>query len=97
MSEKTLESLEDLLQRPGWSLFWSYVRAEWGPNGEQYRAQLDKALDLTDNDAAASQARQIRSAQKVIAGLLDWPKEEIARLKRQTQGSEPELSRRGGL
>lgn len=91
------EALESLLEHPGWRLFWLHVQDEWGPTGKHYRAELDKALDLMDNDAAASQARQIRSAQKVIAGIMNWPKEECARLKRAEMTSEKTESRRGSL
>lgn len=97
MTESAVEALEDLLARPGWRLFWDHVKSEWGPTGHQFQAQMDQALDLTDNDAAASQARQIRSAQKVIAGLMQWPQEEINRVKRQTETKEPSLTRRGSL
>lgn len=96
MSDR-LESLEALIASPGFQVFQDYVWAEWGPSGTRAQTELDKALDLTDNDAAASQARQIRAAQKVIVGLMRWPHEEVARLKRQVEKVEPTCSRRGGL
>lgn len=96
-----VELLESLLQHPGWRLFERYVREEWGPQGVQFQRQLDNALDLADNNAAASQARQVRSGQKVILMLLRWPIEEMARLKRLEPKPEESLtesmSRRGGL
>ncbi len=79
MSEQK-DILESLVNSPGWHDYVRFVEREWGPTGLRYLAQIDRALDLVDNDAAASQARQIRSAQKVILGLLRWPHEEIKRL-----------------
>lgn len=77
------EALESLMAHPGWRAFCGQVDQEWGLNGLRFQAELDKALNLTDNNAAASQARQIRSGQKVILALLRWPAEEATRLKRQ--------------
>lgn len=77
---ETTDILESLITSEGWRLYSAYIEREWGPTGVKYQAEMDKALSLTDNDAAASQARQIRSGQKVILGLLRWPHEEIKRL-----------------
>lgn len=97
MTDERRDVLEALLTSPGWSVFVHHVETEWGPNGATYQQELDKALDLTDSAAAASQARQVRAGRKVIEMLLAWPSQEIARLKRQEPDSEPVLSRRGGL
>ena len=91
------QMLEALLTSPGWRAFREHVYQEWGPSGEKYQAELDKALDLTNNDAAASQARQIKAAQKAIQHLLEWPADELGRLKRAERPVEPVMSRRGGL
>src|SRR3954463_2851104 len=96
MSDARIEALDHLVGSPGWLLYWEHVKGEWGANGHQYQAQLDAALNLVDNDAADSQARQIRSAQKVIASLMEWPKEELARLRRAEQGNVQDQTRRGG-
>lgn len=96
MSEQT-QILEALLDHPGWRAFTAHVTQEWGAQGVKYNAELDKALDLTDPAMAASQARQVRAGRIVIESLLNWPSEEIARLKRQEQQPEPSLSRRGSL
>ncbi len=93
----SIEALESLVTHPGWSLFVAHVEREWGANGVKYQSELDKALDLTDAEAAASQARQIRAGRRVIETLVRWPSEELARLKRQDEKGEPTLSRRGGL
>lgn len=95
--QEQADGLESLQAHPGWRLWVEHVDAEWGPNGGQYNAALDKALNLMDNDAAASQARQVRAGRRVIETLLAWPAEEVARLRRTPQGSEPAQSRRGGL
>ena len=91
------EALESLVTHPGWRLWIGHVTDEWGPHGETYNAQLDKALNLLDDSAAASQARQVRAGRKVIESLIAWPGEELARLKRSDRPSDGTLSRRGGL
>ena len=96
MNEKA-QVLESLLTHPGWRLFLEHAHQEWGPSGVRYQAELDKALDLTDGNAAASQARQVRAGRLVIEQLLAWPAEEFARLTREQQVSEPSYSRRGTL
>ena len=93
----SVEALESLILHPGWRLFVAHVEQEWGANGAKYQAELDKALNLLDDVAAASQARQIRAGRRVIETLVGWPQEEIARLKRSEAVPEPTLSRRGGL
>ena len=96
MSERA-QALESLLANPGWHAFTQHVFQEWGPTGVQYNAELRKALNLTDNDAAASQARQILANGIVIAQLVAWPAEELVRLTRSERVAEPAMSRRGGL
>ena len=94
MNERA-EALERLLTDPGWHLFAEHCRDEWGPNGASYNAAMDKALDLLDAEAAASQARQVRAGRKVIEALLSWPVEEVARLKRQDEKPLATMSRGG--
>ena len=92
------DALRELLDRHGWHLFCDYVQREWGPTGVKFHAELTNALNLTDNNAAASQARQIVSGQKAILALLRWPSEEVSRLKRLGEKPEPEVASmsRGG-
>ena len=92
-----VQALEALLTHPGWLAFLEHVHQEWGPSGARYTAELDRALDLTDSDAAASQARQVRAGRRVIEMLMAWPAEEIARVTRMEQKPTLTLSRRGGL
>lgn len=92
------EALEALVTHPGWQLFLAYVADEWGPSGKAYARALDKALDLLDDGAAASQARQVRAARRVIDGLVRWPEEELRLLKGAPRSAESVApSRRGGL
>ena len=49
--------LESLLTHPGWRVFLAHVEQEWGASGVRYNTELDKALGLLDDNAAASQAR----------------------------------------
>jgi len=97
MSEAA-DDLDRLVTSEGWRLFTAYVEREWGVSGVRFQQELTKALDQGDNNAAASQARQIVSAQKVIASLLRWPGEEVVRLKKQQPIPDVAvMSRRGGL
>lgn len=96
MSEQT-DALEALLTHPGWQLFVAHVQHEWGATGVRYNAELDQALNLLDDNAAASQARQIRAGRRVIEQLLAWPADEVGRLTRQDRRPELTMSRRGGL
>jgi len=98
MSEHT-QILESLLSHPGWRLYREHVDREWGPTGDRYLSHLEKALSLMDNGEAASQARQIVSARKVIEQLVNWPGEELARLSRVEKQADPvgAAGRRGGL
>lgn len=73
--------LEDFINHPGWRWFTERVDREWGANGSRFTAELKTALNLTDNNAAASQARQILSGQAVILAMLRAPHEELAKLK----------------
>ena len=76
-----MSDLKDVLECGVQSEFWRWfcarVDEEWGATGKRYLAELDRALNLTDNDAAASQARQIRSGQKAILALLRLPQDEL--------------------
>lgn len=80
------ETLERLLTDPGWLLFTAHATQEWGAAGLQYQRALDQALDVTDPAVAASQARQIRAARRMVEVLIAWPAEEVARLKRLHEG-----------
>lgn len=102
------DDLQHLIDSPGWHWFQGRIDREWGAHGERFLPELKSALNLTDNDAAAAQARQIISAQAVILALMRAPQEELARLKKldKEADSSPrkampqELvgqSRRGGL
>lgn len=91
--------LKDILERglesPFWAWFSRRVTEEWGPSGAQYQAQMAKALNLTDDHAAASQARQVMSGQKAIMALLAIPRDELRKLK--TDAEEPTEERRRPL
>lgn len=89
--------LQSFVDHPGWALFSGHAQNEWGAGGSTYHTALDKALNLLDDSAAASQARQVRAARRAIEQILQWPVEELARLKRAGQESAPTMGRRGVL
>ena len=91
------EALERLTTSQGWQVFYQHVLSEWGMTGAAYMSELDKALAMTDNNAAASQARQIRSGQKAIMALMGWPAREAARLKRMTESDKGSVEERAVL
>lgn len=98
-NKEAAEALESLREHPGWKIWTSHVDHEWGARGVQYQRAMDQALDLTDSQAAASQARQVRSCSKLIESLMRWPAEQSARLRREALHAavEGSYSRRGGL
>ena len=95
MNEDRVGALEALLHSPGWTLFTEHLATEWGPSGHTFLAQLDQALSLQNAESAASQARQVRAAQRMVDKFVAWPAEEVARLKRIEEAPEPVLSRGG--
>lgn len=98
MNDDQVSLFESLITHPGWKAYEAHVQQEWGPAGLKFQAELEKALNLADNNASASQARQILSGQKVITALMRWPYEELAKLKRQHAPIEGgQQSRRGSL
>lgn len=85
MSERR-DVLEALLNHPGWALFYAHAKEEWGASG-CWRKAKEQNLDLAKIDYTNQE----------IGALLEWPKHELDRLKRQETPIEPSLSRRGGL
>ena len=94
MSE-TRDALTDLLKHPGWHAFRDYALREWGPHGVRFHAEMQQALNLSDPQAALSQARQIHAAQRLVDVLLEWPAQEIGRLER-VELPPPATANRGG-
>lgn len=109
MSDVT-DTLESLLASEGWRLYTEHVKAEWGPGG--YGRKVKQAL--TDararNEDAAAAVDKVDYANEQIGDVIGWPRQELARLKRQEQetpeSSTPRapslpnvaaMSRRGGL
>ena len=97
-----VEALEDLLARPGWTLFVEYVRREWGAGGQRFEQRLDQLADSVSDDAhTLMHIRQIAVARREILRLLEWPSEEVARIRKLKEHNAPDralnLSRRGGL
>lgn len=97
MSVETISIIESGLEHPFWKLWRDHVAQEWGPSGTRYLAELEKALNLLEDGAAASQARQIVSARKAIEQLMAWPEEKLGQLKRSDTPMPGSMSRRGGL
>lgn len=86
MSDR-IDALEALLASPGWQLYYERAKAEWGPSA-CWRKVKEQNGELAKVDYTNEQVGQ----------LLEWPAQELMRLKRQVQPA-PELtfSRRGGL
>lgn len=86
------ELLESLIAHPGWRLFCDRVSLEY-----KTRERLGElnALRDTDDLRALNKLRQIVASQEAIAWALEWPKQELLRLKRQDTEPEPVLSRAG--
>lgn len=80
------EVLESLVEHPGWQLFYDHVKQEWGAAG-CWRKSVEQGLPV----------ELVKLTNLEIGALMEWPKSEAARLKRQEETKEPTLSRRGGL
>ena len=90
------DSLMDLVKHPGWAIYAQHWLGRWGLQGVQYHAELDKALNMTDSDAAHLQALQVRASRRMVEDMLGWPDEEAKRMGR---AEEPEAAlspQRGG-
>jgi hypothetical protein len=87
----SLEHLESLLEHPGWALFRDHVKAEWAA-GACWRKVKDVAS--RDEDIASAMQR-VDYTNEQIGQLMEWPKEEAARLKKQAEQTERQLSRGG--
>ena len=91
------ETLESLLAHPGWSLFLQHVTQEWGAGGARFETRLNQLADSTVDDAnALLHIRQIAVARREILKILEWPREELARVRSRPAISGP-ATRRGGL
>lgn len=83
------EILETGVSSPFWQWFCARVHEEWGAQGKRFLPELERAANLSDNDAAASQMRQILSGQKAILSLLRAPHDELRKLKSEPDTDEP--------
>lgn len=109
MSSELKDDLQTLIESPGWKAFEAHLLAEWGAGGKRFEQTVDRFADSREEDRfVLEQIRQIAVARREILRLVQWPVEEIARLKhldQETDGSlrrplAPELvgqSRRGSL
>ena len=92
------EALEALVQDEGWRLFRRHVLAEWGPGGRQFIDATTKAADTKADADAVAFLRQIIVAQREIQRVVQWPEEQVKRLKEsELQPVGVALSRRGAL
>lgn len=74
------EMLEGGLRSEFWAWFTARVHDEWGATGRRFLPELERAANLSDNDASASQVRQILSGQKAILALLRLPEDALRHL-----------------
>lgn len=92
---EAVEVLQALIAHPGWKLFTQQVRGEW-----MQRELIGRrnALNGTDDQLALAKLRQITAAQEAVEWAVEWPSNEIERLKRLEMGPvEVNYSRRGSL
>ena len=83
MREMRIVSLRDLLQSPGWALVQHQARVEWGPEGygRQMQAAIANASTGPDRPYEIAQiAERVDATARAINALVEWPKEELARL-----------------
>lgn len=86
MNEKA-DALDALLKSEGWKLFSEFAAKEWGP-AACWRKAISRGGD--------AEAMRVIDATNVNVGMLmNWPQEEIARLRRAEAEPEQSMSRGG--
>lgn len=85
MNERA-DVLDSLLKHPGWGLFAEHAIQEWAP------AACWRKAKAAGGDKAA--IALIDKVNEQVGLLVNWPKDELARLKRQEP--EPEVVPIGG-
>ena len=100
---------QDWLAHPGTRAFVEHIKQEWGAGGKRFEGLIDRfADDLGAPEQNMRHIQQTAVARREILRLLDWPQEEIRRLKEQDKPVElgprepmpvslAGMSRRGGL
>ena len=78
MSDRT-DALESLLLHPGWRIILDLARLEWI---EKERAGV-KAIVSQNDPASIEKLRQVVAAREAVEWVLELPRQEIGRLKRQ--------------
>lgn len=86
--------LEDFQKNPTWLQFVAAQKQQWQ---DELSHAIAGAANKTDDSLAIGQIRQIVAAQQAVLRALEWPKEQLARLRNQerTVTYEPSLSRGG--
>lgn len=77
-----IDALDALLKDPGWLLFETAQKKQWQ---DELSNAIAAAANKTDDSLAIGQIRQIVAAQQAVLRALEWPREQVARLKAQAQ------------
>lgn len=99
------EDLDHLVHSPGWLRFRQHVEREWGTReaggGIRFEQATEKAANLTDDNTAINQLRQITVARREIHGLIAWVENTLKQTTKEDRELQPvgppDYSRRGGL
>lgn len=83
MSE-VADAIEALLASEGWRLYSEHVKAEWSP-----------AACWRKVKAAEGDLEKVDYTNGQVGLLMNWPTQEIARLRREEKEQEPSMSRGG--
>ena len=92
MSE-TADVLDALVNHPGWQLLLDQATKEWSPAACWEKAKEVAFVGVLPLERIA----QVDYTNQQVGILLNWPKQEAARLRREEQKPERTATRRGGL
>lgn len=75
------ESLEEMVNLPGWRIFVRHVRDEWGTgtDGDGYRKRMHEAFTTDPQKSLTVHATSLE-----IEKLMLWPRSRVATLKADT-------------
>lgn len=89
-----IHQLEDFQKHPTWLQFVDAQKKQWQ---EELSQAIAHAANNANDGIAIGQIRQIVAAQQAILRALEWPKEQLTRLRNQEHAvrQEPRMARGG--
>lgn len=86
------DDLENLLASPGWIWLQSKVKEHWG---DQLATHVEGAANETDDQIALGKLRQVVAAHKAVRQVMQWPAEELRKMRAQKETTTAPFARGG--